>query len=137
MAYNSNIRKEGARKLASFSRPDNKRRTRLAFVEVGAVSEIPRGTMKSFSVGIWQVLVANVDDKFFAINNYCTHEAASLSQGTLKGSTVTCPEHGAKFDVRTAKCLAGPKAAFLREKCKDNRVFEVKVEGGKILVNSA
>jgi nitrite reductase/ring-hydroxylating ferredoxin subunit len=109
----------------------------MAFVEVAEVSEIPLGTMKSFSAGIWQVLVANVGGKFYAINNYCSHEAASLSQGTLKGATVTCPLHGAKFDVTTGKCLAGPKAVFLREKGKDATVFEVKVEAGKIMVNPA
>jgi nitrite reductase/ring-hydroxylating ferredoxin subunit len=109
----------------------------MAFIEVAKVREIPKGTMKSFGAGIWQVLVADVDGKFYAINNYCSHEAWSLSQGTLKGSTVTCPLHGAKFDVITGKCLAGPKTAFLREKGRDARVFEVKVEAGKILVNSA
>jgi nitrite reductase/ring-hydroxylating ferredoxin subunit len=109
----------------------------MAFVEVAEVSEIPRGTMKSVLVGIWQVLVANVNGKFFAINNYCSHEAASLSQGTLKGSTVTCPLHGAKFDVITGKCLAGPKDSFFGGKASDSRVFEIKVEAGKILVNAA
>ena len=93
--------------------------------------------MRSFFVGIWQVLVANVDGKFYAINNYCSHEAVSLSQGTLKGAIVTCPLHGAKFDVMTGKCQAGPKTAFLREKGHDTRVFEVKVEAGKILINSS
>jgi 3-phenylpropionate/trans-cinnamate dioxygenase ferredoxin subunit len=116
---------------------DFNKEDKMAFVEVAGVSEIPRGTMKSFSAGIWQVLVANVDDRFYAINNYCSHEAASLSQGTLKGSTITCPLHGARFDVITGKCLAGPKAAFFREKGKDATVFEVKVEAGKILVNSS
>jgi 3-phenylpropionate/trans-cinnamate dioxygenase ferredoxin subunit len=109
----------------------------MAFVEVAKVSEIPKGTMKSFLVGIWQVLVANVDGKFYAINNYCSHDAWSLSQGNLKGAIVTCELHGAKFDVITGKCLAGPKGAFSGEKAHDNGVFEVKVEGGKILVNSA
>ena len=55
----------------------------------------------------------------------------------MKGATVTCPLHGAKFDVITGKCLAGPKTGFLRGKAPDNGVFEVKVEAGKILVNSA
>jgi nitrite reductase/ring-hydroxylating ferredoxin subunit len=109
----------------------------MAFIEVANVREIPKGTMKSFGAGIWQVLVANVDGKFYAINNYCSHEAWSLSQGTLKGSVVTCPEHGAQFDVITGKCVAGPKAALFRERCRGNRVFEVKVEGDKILVNTA
>ena len=95
----------------------------MAFVEVAEVSEIPRGTMKSFLAGIWQVLVANVDGKFYAINNYCSHEAWSLSQGTLKGSTVTCPLQGAQFNVITGKCLAGPKSAFLREKGSTTMCF--------------
>ena len=109
----------------------------MAFVEVAEVSEIPTGTMESFSAGIWQVLVANVDGKFYAINNYCSHEAVSLSQGTLKGATVTCPLHGAKFDVITGKCLARPKTALFREKGKDAKVYEVKVEAGKIMVDAA
>jgi nitrite reductase/ring-hydroxylating ferredoxin subunit len=109
----------------------------MAFVEVAEASKLPPGKMESFGAGIWQVLVANVDGKFYAIDNNCSHEAASLSQGTLKGSVVTCPEHGAKFDMVTGKCVAGPKTALFRGKCRDNRVFEVKVEGGKIMVNTA
>jgi nitrite reductase/ring-hydroxylating ferredoxin subunit len=76
-----------------------------------------------------------VDGKFYAINNFCPHEAVSLSEGTLKGAIVICPLHGAKFDVTTGKCTAGAKTGFLREKTQDSRVFEVKAEAGKILVN--
>jgi nitrite reductase/ring-hydroxylating ferredoxin subunit len=110
----------------------------MPFVEVAQVSEIPEGTMKSYLAGIWQVLVANVGGKFYAINNSCSHEAQSLSTGTLVGKTVICPLHGAKFDVTTGKCTAGSKTGlFGREKIPDNRVFEVKAEDGKILVNAS
>ena len=110
----------------------------MAFVEVAEVGEVPSGAMESFLAGIWQVLVANVDGKFYAINNACSHEGQSLSQGALKGTTVICPLHGAKFDVTTGKCIAGPKTGlFGREKIHDNQVFEVKVEAGKILVNAS
>ena len=110
----------------------------MAFVEVAEVNEIPNGTMKSFLAGIWQVLVVNVNGKFYAINNACSHEGQSLSQGTLKGKTVICPLHGAKFDVTTGKCLAGPKSGFfIRGRIPDNKVFEVKVETGKILINAS
>jgi 3-phenylpropionate/trans-cinnamate dioxygenase ferredoxin subunit len=109
----------------------------MAFVEVAEVSEIPAGTMKSYLVGIWQVLVANVDGKFYAMKNTCTHEEQSLSQGTLTGKIVTCPLHGAKFDVTTGKNVAGPKTGlFGRAKTGDEQVYEVKVDGGKILINS-
>jgi 3-phenylpropionate/trans-cinnamate dioxygenase ferredoxin component len=108
----------------------------MPFVEVAAVGDVPQGTMQSFSVGIWQVLVAHVDDRFFAMDNACSHAAAGLAQGTLKGATVTCPEHGARFDVTTGKCLAGPKGGLFREKGRDVRAFAVKVEAGKIMVDS-
>jgi len=109
---------------------------KMPFVEVADVNEIPNGTMKSFMVGIQQVLVVNVNGKFYAMKNVCSHEEQSLSQGTLKGTTVTCPLHGAKFDVTTGKNIAGPKSGFFRGKTPGNPVFEVKVEGGKVLVNS-
>jgi nitrite reductase/ring-hydroxylating ferredoxin subunit len=109
----------------------------MAFVEVAEVSEIAPGTMKSYLAGIRQVLVANIDGKFYSMNNTCTHEEQSLSQGTLTGKIVTCPLHGAKFDVTTGKNVAGPKTGlFGRAKTPDELALEVKVEGGKILVNS-
>lgn len=52
----------------------------MAFVEVADANEIPNGTMKSFLVGIQQVLVANINGKFYAMKNVCSHEEQSLSQ---------------------------------------------------------
>ena len=108
----------------------------MAFVEVAEAGEIPSGTMKSFLAGIRQVLVVNVNGKFYAMNNTCSHEEQSLSQGTLKGNIVTCPLHGAKFDVTTGKNVAGPKTGLFRGKTPDHQAFEVKVEAGKILVDA-
>jgi 3-phenylpropionate/trans-cinnamate dioxygenase ferredoxin component len=109
----------------------------MPFVEVAKTEEIPDGGMQSYLAGIWQVLVANVGGKFFAVNNACSHEGQSLSQGTIKSGIVTCPLHGAKFDVTSGKCIAGAKGGlFGRTKIPDNSVFEVKVEDGKILINT-
>jgi nitrite reductase/ring-hydroxylating ferredoxin subunit len=80
----------------------------MAFVEVAAVSDIPKGTMKSVSAGIWQVLVINVDGRFYAMNNACPHQGWSLAEGTLIGKTLTCKLDGAKFDVATASASPGP-----------------------------
>jgi 3-phenylpropionate/trans-cinnamate dioxygenase ferredoxin subunit len=38
----------------------------------------------------------------------CTHEEASLAEGDVSGYEVTCPFHGAKFDVRTGEVLGPP-----------------------------
>jgi nitrite reductase/ring-hydroxylating ferredoxin subunit len=66
--------------------------------------------MKFVHVGDRDLLIANVDGKYHAIHNWCTHEEGNLSDGELKRNVVTCPEHGAQFDVTTGKVLVGRKA---------------------------
>ena len=78
------------------------------FVEVAKVHEISDGNMKHVEVDGKDVLVANVDGKFYAISNRCGHMNAMLTMGNLKGNTVTCPFHGARFDVTTGKKLSEP-----------------------------
>jgi 3-phenylpropionate/trans-cinnamate dioxygenase ferredoxin subunit len=77
------------------------------FVEVAQVDEIPAGAMKSFVVEGKQILVINYDGNYYAIGGKCTHMGGDLSKGKLEGKTVTCPKHGAKFDVTTGECVSG------------------------------
>ena len=78
------------------------------YVEVAKVNEIPEETMKHIEVNGKEVLIANVGGKFYAISDRCGHMNALLSMGNLTGSTVTCPFHGSKFDVKTGKKLSEP-----------------------------
>jgi nitrite reductase/ring-hydroxylating ferredoxin subunit len=71
-------------------------------------NEIPDGKMKHVEVDGKEVLIANVGGKFYAISDRCGHMNALLSMGNLTGNTVTCPFHGAKFDVITGKKLTEP-----------------------------
>lgn len=109
----------------------------MSFTDVAQANEIPTGTMKSYSVGGKQILVANIDGKLYAINNVCTHAGGDLSKGKLEGRIVTCPRHGSKFDVTTGKSISGPKIGFLRLKTKDETAYEVKVEENRIKINVA
>ena len=101
---------------------------RSGFVKVAATSEIPDGSMKQVSVGEIDVMLANVNGTFYALNNKCTHAGGPLAKGKLEGFVVQCPLHGSKFDVRTG-AVAGPPAQI------PERVFAVKVEGKDVLVN--
>ncbi len=78
------------------------------FVEVAKVNEIADGKMKHVEVDGREVLVANIGGKFYATSDRCGHMNALLSMGNLTGNTVTCPFHGAKFDVLTGKKLTEP-----------------------------
>ena len=70
-------------------------------------NEIESGSMKLVNVDGKQIVVANVGGNYFACDDTCTHSGASLSEGTIDGSTITCGWHGAKFD-----CTNGTLAEY-------------------------
>jgi nitrite reductase/ring-hydroxylating ferredoxin subunit len=107
---------------------------RLTLVKVAETSEIPLGKMKIVKLAEKEVLIANVNNIYYAIENICTHMHGDLSKGILEGNTVTCPKHKAKFDVTTGKVVSGPKIPFMHPKIKDEPAYLVKIEGKDILL---
>jgi 3-phenylpropionate/trans-cinnamate dioxygenase ferredoxin subunit len=71
-------------------------------------AEIPSGTARRVVVAGTEILICNVDGHFYAIEDVCTHDGAPLDQGLLEGARITCPRHGAMFDVTTGEVLALP-----------------------------
>ena len=68
------------------------------------VSEVPPGSV----LLIGDCAVFNIDGGFCATQAMCTHKQGPLSEGSLDGTTVTCPLHGAQFNVWTGAVLRGP-----------------------------
>jgi len=52
-----------------------------------------------------KIALFNVDGSIYAIDDTCTHRGGPLSKGVLEGKQVTCPWHGATFDVTTGDVL--------------------------------
>ena len=50
--------------------------------------------------------IESIQDIYYAIDDTCTHTGASLSEGSLDSSTVTCPWHGSTWDCKTGKMIA-------------------------------
>ena len=90
---------------------DQKQEERQQFVvNVADVNEVPAGKMKHVEVGEKEILLANSEGKVYALCDRCSHTNAPLSMGALNGKVVTCPMHGARFDVTTGKKIAEPMA---------------------------
>ena len=106
----------------------------MTLVKVAQTSEISLGQMKVVKLAEKEVLIANVNDVYYAIGNMCSHMRGDLSKGMLEGNTVTCPKHRAKFDVTTGKVVSGPKIPFMHPKVKDEPTYVVKVEGKDIML---
>jgi 3-phenylpropionate/trans-cinnamate dioxygenase ferredoxin subunit len=63
-----------------------------------------------------------------------------LSQGKLEGTVVTCPLHGSQFDISNGRVIRWLKGGLISKvgrafkMSKDLRVYNVKVEDGRVLV---
>jgi nitrite reductase/ring-hydroxylating ferredoxin subunit len=82
------------------------------------ISEVPPGS----ALLVGAVAVFNVAGGFCATQAKCTHKQGPLDEGTLDGSTVTCPWHGTQFNVCTGAVLRGPAKDPLK-------TYRVTVEG--------
>lgn len=69
--------------------------------EVAKVNDIPPSHMKHFELYGKEILIANVDGRFYAMDDRCGHMNALFSMGNLKDTTLTCGFHGAQFEVTT------------------------------------
>ncbi len=78
------------------------------WIDVTAAAEFPPGTFRTVLAGNVPIAVFNVDGSYYAIEDSCTHEAETLSYGTVEGLEITCPRHFAKFSLVSGAVLAPP-----------------------------
>jgi 3-phenylpropionate/trans-cinnamate dioxygenase ferredoxin subunit len=77
-----------------------------------------------------EILLCRTAAGVFAVDNECTHAAARLCEGRLRGNSIICPLHGAAFDVRDGTALTRPARDRLR-------VYPVRVDGEDVLIEIA
>ncbi|MFN8466525.1 MAG: Rieske 2Fe-2S domain-containing protein [Caldilineaceae bacterium] len=79
-------------------------------VVVAAEAEIPNGQRKIVQVDSLSIGVFHHDGQWYAVRNSCIHRGGPVATGKLEGDVLTCPWHGFQFNLRTAECIADPKA---------------------------
>ena len=99
----------------------------MTFVKVAKTADIPVGKMKHVEVDGIEVLIANVEGKFYAVGDRCPHLNAKVSEGTLNKTIVTCPRHLSTFDVKTGRVISGTRSNL--------PTYHVKVDGDDLLIN--
>jgi len=98
-----------------------------SYVKVAKTGDVPAGKMIHVEVEGKEILIANVEGKFYAVGDRCPHMSALLSKGTLNKTIVTCPRHFSSFDVITGKPISGNTQGL--------QVYEVKVDGEDLLID--
>ncbi len=78
------------------------------FIKVAVTGDIQPNQGKLVEVEGKKIAIFNLEGKYYAIDNTCTHRGGPLSEGELQGDEVTCPWHGAKFKVTSGDVLSPP-----------------------------
>ena len=92
-----------------------------------ALGELGPGEMSARTLAGREVLVCRPDGGVFAVEDRCPHAEARMSEGRLRGCRLSCPMHGAVFDVRDGRVLARPATQPLP-------TFPVLIEDGFVQV---
>lgn len=98
------------------------------FIKVAELNDLDDGELMAVEVDDELVCLARVEDSVYAFTDNCTHISGPLDEGELDGEVLTCPWHGAQFNVCTGKVLRGPAR-------QDIQTYPVRVEGNSILVS--
>ena len=92
------------------------------------MAALAEGDVVATRVNNREVLIALVEGQFYAFDAYCSHARQALVGGRLRGFEMSCPLHGARFDIRSGACLAAPATQPIAR-------FPVLLESGKVWVD--
>ena len=95
------------------------------FERVASVNDIPSGGRMSVLVDDLPSLLIRIGEEFFAVEDVCSHDGQPLTTGTLEDCSISCPRHGARFDLRTGRPLCMPAIEPIT-------TFEVQIHDGAV-----
>jgi NAD(P)H-dependent nitrite reductase small subunit len=101
------------------------------WIEVARAEEIPPGGGLTVTADDRQVAVFNDSGEFFAIDDVCPHQGASLGQGLFHAGRVICPRHAWVFDVRSGRCPRDSHEPVETYRTRSNgQTIEIELEAG-------
>ncbi len=77
-------------------------------IKVAETNDVLPGTSKAVEAEGRKIALFNHGSAYYAIDDTCTHRGGPLSEGEVEGTVVTCPWHGATFDITTGNVLGPP-----------------------------
>ena len=99
-----------------------------SWIDAGPVDRILPDDVAPFEhEGKQYALYRTEDDRYFATDGLCTHEAVELADGFVQGTIIECPMHNGRFDFTTGEAKGAPA-------CINLTTYPVKVEAGRLLI---
>src|SRR5215470_14688044 len=97
------------------------------FIRVASAADVAPGEAKCVEVAGKKIALFNLEGSFFAIDDTCTHRGGLLCEGEVAGEEVTCPWHGAVYNIKTGAVLKPPAPRGVAS-------YHVRVQGADVEV---
>ncbi|MEM7028237.1 MAG: non-heme iron oxygenase ferredoxin subunit [Chloroflexota bacterium] len=94
---------------------------------VGKTSDFAEGELSTYDFEYDSAVIIRLGDKFFALEDCCSHQEFPLSEGEIEGNSVVCTLHGARFDIRTGAALTLPATEAVS-------CYATKIEDGSLFI---
>lgn len=101
--------------------------TEKTFVAAAKLEDVPPGTKIVVELNGISVILCNTKDRIFAVRNLCSHAYETLECGRMRNGWISCPVHGARFDLETGAPINPPATVPIE-------TYEVRIEGETIEV---
>lgn len=99
--------------------------SQVDYVDIAPATELPPGERLFVELEGKPVVIFNIAGQLFAIADVCSHDDGPVGEGDLDGYQISCPRHGAQFDVRNGKVMRMPAVV-------DIPAYPVRVADGMI-----
>lgn len=86
----------------------------MGWKKVCEVSDVPRGEMKNFSIGAFEVMVIHGDNGHLVVPPSCPHMENALADGFFDGCVLTCNKHLWQWSIPDAQPIGVAEQALLR-----------------------
>ncbi len=99
------------------------------FIKVASTADLAPAEAKCVEVAGKKIALFNLERSFYAIDDTCTHRGGPLSEGEVSGEEVTCPWHGAIYNIKTKTgAVLGPPGP------RGGARYAVRVQGSDVEV---
>ncbi len=82
--------------------------SKVEYIDIAPASELPNGERLFLEIEGKSIVIFNIAGQYYSIADVCSHDDGPVGEGQVEEFTITCPRHGAKFDLRNGKVLAMP-----------------------------
>lgn len=82
--------------------------SKVEYLDIAPVTDLPPGERLFVEIEAKPIVIFNIAGQYFSIADVCSHDDGPVGEGDVDGFTITCPRHGAQFDIRTGKVVQMP-----------------------------